>query len=196
MLVCNVTTPAQYFHLLRRQALADYRKPLVVMTPKSLLRHPQAVSDLADFSDAVFAPVIDDPARPLEASKVLLCSGKIYYELVQRCRETSCKDIAIVRLEQLYPFPEAVLGSILSTYTKATSWAWVQEEPENMGAWQFVRHRFGELIGQPMTYIGRPAAASPATGFPNIYRQQQNAIADEAVGPLGGGKGTSIVSFK
>ncbi len=188
MLVCNLTTPAQYFHLLRRQVLADYRKPLVLMTPKSLLRHPQAVSALSDFSDAVFKPVIDDPAEPQSATKVLLCSGKIYYQLVQRCVEANCKDIAIIRLEQLHPFPADALKAVLDTYSKAQSWIWVQEEPENMGAWQFVRHRLEDLVGGPLVYVGRKAAASPATGFPNIYKQQQNAISDEAVGPLGGGK--------
>jgi 2-oxoglutarate dehydrogenase E1 component len=188
MLVCNVTTPAQYFHLLRRQALAGYRKPLVVMTPKSLLRHPQAVSTLTDFSDAAFNPVIDDPAKPDSATKVLFCSGKVYYQLAQRCVEANCKDIAIVRLEQLYPFPSQALQSVLDTYTKAVSWTWVQEEPENMGAWQFLRHRLEAIIGRPPAFVGRKAAASPATGFPNIYKLQQNAISDEAVGPLGGGK--------
>ena len=188
MLVCNLTAPAQYFHLLRRQVLADYRRPLVLMAPKSLLRHPQAVSALSDLSAGAFQPVIDDPAQPHAATKILLCSGKIYYQLAQRCVEANCKDIAIIRLEQLHPFPEEALRTILDTYIRAQSWAWVQEEPENMGAWQFVRPRLEALIGSPPAYVGRKAAASPATGFPNIYKQQQNAISDEAVGPLGAGK--------
>jgi 2-oxoglutarate dehydrogenase E1 component len=102
--------------------------------------------------------------------------------------EANCKDIAIVRLEQLYPFPSQALQSVLDTYTKAVSWTWVQEEPENMGAWQFLCHRLEAIIGRPPAFVGRKAAASPATGFPNIYKLQQNAISDEAVGPLGGGK--------
>ncbi|MGD9364104.1 MAG: 2-oxoglutarate dehydrogenase E1 component [Desulfobacteraceae bacterium] len=181
--VCNLTTPAQYFHLLRRQAKAAYRKPLVLMTPKSLLRHPQALSTLSDLSDGVFAPVLDDPQRPAAAAKVLLCSGKIYYQLVQRCNETDRRDIAVVRLEQFYPFPRAALQSILEHYGRTTSWCWVQEEPENMGAWWFLRPRLEEMIGKTVQYVGRPAAASPATGFPNIYKQQQATISDRAVGP-------------
>jgi 2-oxoglutarate dehydrogenase E1 component len=182
--VCNLTTPAQYFHLLRRQAKAAYRKPLVLMTPKSLLRHPRAVSPLSDFSDGVFTPVLDDPQRPETATRVLLCSGKIYYQLVQRCNETNCKDIAVVRLEQFYPFPQAALQSVLAHYGKTASCCWVQEEPENMGAWSFLRPRLEQMVGKTVQYIGRPAAASPATGFPNIYKQQQAAISDQAVGPL------------
>lgn len=184
--VCNVTTPAQYFHLLRRQAHAPYRKPLVLMTPKSLLRHPLAVSRLSDLSEGMFLPVLDDPLKPARATKVLLCSGKIYYQLVQRCRETNCKDIAIVRLEQFYPFPKEVLLDVLVKYDKAESVSWVQEEPENMGGWQFLRPRLEEVVGGKVNYIGRQAAASPATGFPNIYKQKQAAISDQAVGALTG----------
>ncbi len=188
MQVCNVSTPAQYFHLLRRQAKAAFRKPLVLMTPKSLLRHPQAVSAVADLSRGRFFPVMDDPSQPPQAKKVLLCSGKIYYQLQGRCLETHCKEIVILRLEQLYPFPREALKTVLSAYAGAQSWVWVQEEPRNMGAWQFVKPRIEALIDQELDYIGRPAAASPATGFPNIYKAQQNAILDQAVGPLTGGK--------
>jgi 2-oxoglutarate dehydrogenase E1 component len=179
-----LTTPAQYFHLLRRQAKAAYRKPLVLMTPKSLLRHPRAVSTLSDLSDGVFTPVLDAPQRPETATRVLLCSGKIYYQLVQRCNETDCQNIAVVRLEQFYPFPQAALQPVLEHYGKTASWCWVQEEPENMGAWSFLRPRLEEMLGKTVQYIGRSAAASPATGFPNIYKQQQAAISDQAVGPL------------
>jgi 2-oxoglutarate dehydrogenase E1 component len=191
MQVCNLTTPAQYFHLLRRQAKATYRKPLVLMTPKSLLRHPQAVSKLSDLSDGTFLPVLDDPQKPARATKVLLCSGKIYYQLVQRCTEINCKNIALVRLEQLYPFPKAVLLDVLVKYDKAESVFWVQEEPENMGGWQFLRPRLEEVVGGKVNYIGRPAAASPATGFPNIYKQKQSAISDQAVGTLADSKNMS-----
>jgi 2-oxoglutarate dehydrogenase E1 component len=187
--VCNLTTPAQYFHLLRRQALAPYRKPLVLMTPKSLLRHPQAVSPLADLVNGAFAPVIgDDSVAPGKAAKVLLCSGKIYYQILQRCREIDAKDTAVVRVEQFYPFPEDALKIVLAPHLKAETWVWVQEEPENMGAWQFMRSRLAGIIGSEPAYVGRPAAASPATGFPEIYRQQQRAISDQAVGPLAEGK--------
>jgi 2-oxoglutarate dehydrogenase E1 component len=188
--VCNLTTPAQYFHLLRRQALAPYRKPLVLMTPKSLLRHPQAVSTIRDLSQAAFAPVIgDDSVAPGKAAKVLLCSGKIYYQILQRCREIDCKDIAIIRVEQFYPFPEDALQTALAPYLNAEAIIWVQEEPENMGGWQFMRPRLASIIGRHPAYVGRPAAASPATGFPAIFRQQQQVISDHAVGPLAEGKG-------
>jgi 2-oxoglutarate dehydrogenase E1 component len=186
--VCNLTTPAQYFHLLRRQAMAPYRKPLVLMTPKSLLRLPQAVSSLADLSRAAFAPVIgDDAAAAGKVVKVLLCSGKVYYQLLERRREIDRRDIAIIRVEQFYPFPEAALQAALAPYSDA-EWVWVQEEPENMGAWQFMRPRIARISGKDPAFVGRPAAASPATGFPEIYRQQQRLISDEAVGPLADGK--------
>jgi 2-oxoglutarate dehydrogenase E1 component len=112
---------------------------------------------------------------------VLFCSGKIYYELMQRSRAVGKHDVAIVRLEQFYPFPEAALQKIIKRYKKAGEWAWVQEEPENMGGWPFVRPRLEALADRPLTYIGRDAAASPATGFPKIYRRQQDAIIDTAV---------------
>jgi 2-oxoglutarate dehydrogenase E1 component len=180
MQVCNLTTPAQYFHLLRRQVLAPWRKPLVLMTPKSLLRHPAAVSDLKELSGGGFAPVIPDAQAAKTAKRVLLCSGKIYYELDQRRRDLKRKDTAIVRLEQFHPFDAAALKAVLKPYSKAKQWCWVQEEPENMGAWGFLRHRLQELLGAPVDYIGRPAAASPATGFPAIYRKQQAAIREKA----------------
>jgi 2-oxoglutarate dehydrogenase E1 component len=187
--VCNLTTPAQYFHLLRRQALVPFRKPLVLMTPKSLLRHPLAVSSLAELSGGGFAPVIaEDSVAPNQVARVLLCSGKIYYQLLQRCRDIGRKDVAIVRLEQLYPFPEKTLQPILNALAGAEEFLWVQEEPENMGAWQFVRPRLETLIGKSPRYVGRPAAASPATGFPMIYKQQQEAISDQAVGRMANGK--------
>ena len=182
MQVCNLTTPAQYFHLLRRQVLAPWRKPLVLMTPKSLLRHPAAVSDLKDLSGGGFAPVLPDTQAPKTAKRVLLCSGKIFYELDQRRRDLKRKDTAIVRLEQFHPFDTEALKAALKPYSKAKQWCWVQEEPENMGAWGFLRHRLQELLSAPVDYIGRPASASPATGFPAIYRQQQARITDTAVG--------------
>jgi 2-oxoglutarate dehydrogenase E1 component len=188
--VCDPTTPAQYFHLLRRQALAPFRKPLVVMTPKSLLRLPRAVSSLAQLSTGEFSPVLDDAYGFRDARRVLICSGKIYYQLLQRRDQLATQRIAILRLEQFYPFPGEQLQEVLSTYAKAKEWLWVQEAPENMGAWQFVRPRIEPLIGRPLGYVGRPAAASPATGFPRIYKQQQEAISDQAVGP-GNGHGAA-----
>lgn len=181
--VCNLTTPAQYFHLLRRQVKANYRKPLILMTPKSLLRHPMAISSLADLSADTFQPVIDDPNRPRAPKKVLLCSGKIFYQLTLRRHDLTAKDIAIIRVEQLYPFPKLQLEKLVKKYKKATHWVWVQEEPKNMGAWQFIAPRLTEIIDKPIDCVGRKAAASPATGFPNIYKQEQSAISDQSVGP-------------
>ncbi|MFH1981528.1 MAG: 2-oxoglutarate dehydrogenase E1 component [Pseudomonadota bacterium] len=181
--VCYPTTPAQYFHLLRRQIHRQARKPLVVMTPKSLLRHPRAVSTLADLSAGGFQEVIDDAGKGAAVDTVLLCSGKIYYELSQRQVELGKPRTRIIRLEQFFPFPENRLKPLVKKYARAKHWLWVQEEPRNMGGWSFVRPHLETLIGKPLTYIGRPPAASPATGFPAIYKRDQAAITDTAVGP-------------
>jgi len=181
--VCNMTTPAQYFHRLRRQVKSGFRKPLIVMAPKSLLRHPLAVSELKDLTTGCFQEVIDDPDQLKTPGRILLCSGKIYYELLQRRRELKKYDTAIVRVEQFYPFPETQLKNVIKKYSKARQYIWVQEEPQNMGAWFFIRPRLAKLIGKHIKYIGRKASASPATGFPHIYRQEQAAVIEEAVGP-------------
>ncbi|MDZ7579180.1 MAG: 2-oxoglutarate dehydrogenase E1 component [Deltaproteobacteria bacterium] len=180
--VCHPTTPAQYFHLLRRQVKRPFRKPLVVMTPKSLLRHPLAVSTLSDMAVGSFQEVLDDAAEIRKPKRVLLCSGKIYYALLQWRQSVKRDDVVIVRLEQLYPFPAEPLEAIARRYRSVREWYWVQEEPENMGAWQFVRYRAEKLLGRSLAYIGRPEAASPATGFPVIFKQQQAAIIEQAVG--------------
>jgi len=180
--VCNLTTPAQYFHLIRRQIISGFRKPLVVMAPKSLLRHPLAVSGLSDMGSGSFQEVLDDPDNLKNGNRVLFCSGKIFYELLQKRREMKKRDTDIVRMEQLYPFPERQLKNVIKKYRKAGQHFWVQEEPENMGAWFFIRHRLEKLTGKPVGYIGRKTSASPATGFPNVYRKEQNAVIQEAVG--------------
>ncbi|MGD8686147.1 MAG: 2-oxoglutarate dehydrogenase E1 component, partial [Syntrophobacterales bacterium] len=180
--VCNPTTPAQYFHLLRRQVKRDFRKPLVVMTPKSLLRHPLAVSRLADMTSGSFQEVFDGQGNKKTCSRILFCSGKIYYELLQRRQDLKATDIGIIRLEQFYPFPEQQLEKVITQYDQVHEWFWVQEEPENMGGWNFVRSRLASLVHKHIKYIGREAAASPATGFHNIYKRQQAAILEEAVG--------------
>ncbi len=177
------TTPAQYFHLLRRQIKAPFRKPLILMTPKSLLRHPQAVSALKDLTDGRFSPVIDDPEATASVKKVIFCSGKIYYQLIVRRQQINASDTAIVRVEMLHPFPEKALASVIGRYKKATVWTWVQEEPENMGAWQFIQPRLAPLLKKPLSYVGRNASASPATGFPKIYKMEQDGIVDRAIGP-------------
>jgi 2-oxoglutarate dehydrogenase E1 component len=151
------------------------------MAPKSLLRHPLAVSDLSDMDSGYFQEVLDDSDKLKDPSHILLCSGKIYYELLQKRRELKKLNTAIVRLEQLYPFPETQLDNIIKTYRKTRKYFWVQEEPENMGSWFFVRPRLEKIIGKSVHYVGRKASASPATGFPHIYRQEQTAIIEEAV---------------
>ena len=183
MQVCNLTTPAQYFHLLRRQVKAAYRKPLVVMTPKSLLRHPLAVSSLDQLAKGTFRGVMEDPEADTAAATVLFCSGKIFYDLLQRRRELNRPQTAIVRLELLYPFPQSQLRMVIKRFKQAQQFFWVQEEPENMGAWHFIRHRLEAAVGKPLTYIGRRESPTPATGFPHIYRREQAEILDRAIGP-------------
>ncbi|MEX2541622.1 MAG: 2-oxoglutarate dehydrogenase E1 component, partial [Trueperaceae bacterium] len=177
MQIVYPTTPAQYFHLLRRQALRPYRKPLVVMSPKSLLRHAAAVSELSEFSEGRFERVLADPAAPKKARRVLLCSGKLYYELAAEREEKGIDDVAIVRLEQLYPLNEGQLETVLDRYGKKVPVVWVQEEPENMGAWRFLRIQWGDrLFGRGFSGITRPASASPATGSASAHRIEQAEI--------------------
>jgi len=180
--VCNSTTPAQYFHLLRRQVKSAFRKPLVIMTPKSLLRHPLAVSTLDDLVSGHFQEVIDDPAKVKKPNRVILCSGKIYYALLAARQNLEEDETVVIRLEQFYPFPEKQLKKVFARYRKANQWFWVQEEPENMGGWHFVRYRLEDIVGKPLEYIGRKEASSPATGFPAVYKQRQAAIIDRAIG--------------
>jgi 2-oxoglutarate dehydrogenase E1 component len=180
--VVNLTTPAQVFHCLRRQVVRAWRKPLIVMSPKSLLRHPKAVSPLADFSDGHFQRIIGDNAVAAEGvTRVLLCSGKIYYELVDQREKLGRTDVAIVRLEQLHPLQERDLSAALAPYTKAQQVRWVQEEPRNMGAWQYLYCRFGtSMCGRTLDGITRDASASPATGSPSAHKMEQQQILDAA----------------
>jgi 2-oxoglutarate dehydrogenase E1 component len=181
MIVCYPSTPAQYFHLLRRQALVSYRKPLIVMTPKSLLRNPLAVSNLQDLTSGGFAEVLDDALSPAkQCTRVLFTSGKLYYELQQYRLEKGHDTSAIIRLEQFYPFPEKQLQRLLKSYQSATEWIWVQEEPENMGGYTFIRPRLEALLNKTIRYVGRKPASSPATGFHNIYRTEQAAVVENA----------------
>ncbi len=189
MQVCNLTTPANYFHALRRQLRRNFRKPLVVMTPKSLLRHKLAVSQLADMSDgSAFQAVIpetDAIAPPEQVRRVVLCSGKVYYDLLAERREKGVNDVALVRLEQFYPFPERRLADALRPYEGAEM-VWCQEEPENMGGWSFVDRRIERALGtlgrvQRPRYVGRDAAASPATGLARVHAAQQAALVREAL---------------
>jgi 2-oxoglutarate dehydrogenase E1 component len=189
--VGNFTTPAQIFHALRRQVKRDFRKPLVVMSPKSLLRHPMATSTLDEFTKAGFQEAIDDATmagKGDKVRKVLLCSGKVYYDLLAARTEKKLEDVALVRVEQLYPWPAAQLAKILKQYPKAKL-SWVQEEPRNMGAWSYV---FGLWAGgtgdfaaqadsRAITYIGRELAASPAVGSAKVHAKEQAALIDLAL---------------
>lgn len=177
MQVCNITTPANYFHALRRQLHRDIRLPLVVMTPKSLLRHPLCVSTLSDFTKGSFQELIDDAyAEVKKVKKVLFCSGKIYYDLLEEQQKNARKDIAIVRLEQLYPMPEAAMDAVMGKYIGAT-YCWVQEEPKNMGAWTYLLRREENF---KLKLISRKASASTATGFAKIHAKEQRQIVEEA----------------
>ena len=183
--VVNPTAPSSIFHLLRRQVLRDFRKPLVVMTPKSLLRHKLAVSSLSKMDKgSSFETVIDDQTdKPQEIKRIVICSGKIYYDLFEACAQSNRRDVAIIRLEQLYPLPKAELKKIFARYGKVADIIWAQEEPENMGAWAFVRHRIMELLGgKPLSYAGRPNAASPAVGYMSVHKLEQEEIVNKAIG--------------
>ncbi len=179
--VCNPTTPAQYFHLLRRQMKRPFRKPLVVLTPKSLLRHPMAISDLTQMDTGGFEEVLHETETITDPVRVLFCSGKIYYELCQLRSQRNEKRVAIVRIEQYYPFPDARIKEIISRYPDTREWFWVQEEPSNMGAWTFIRPRLENVLNTALHYAGRPAQASPATGFSNIHKKEQASILEQAL---------------
>jgi 2-oxoglutarate dehydrogenase E1 component len=177
--VAYPTTPAQYFHLLRRQVKRPWRKPLIVMTPKSLLRHPDAVSPIAELARGRFERAIRDPdVKPGTAKRVLWCSGKIYYELVRTRQELGAKDTAILRLEQLYPLADETLERLFEGLPQGMKITWVQEEPRNMGAWPYLRARFGEtLLGRhPFTVVSRAESATPASGAASSHKIEQERL--------------------
>jgi 2-oxoglutarate dehydrogenase E1 component len=177
--VVNLTTPAQYFHVLRRQVLRPWRKPLVIMTPKSLLRHPRCVSSLDECAAGGFQRVMPDPLPEGQAAeRILLCSGKLYYDLLQEREKLGRPGVAIVRVEQLYPLPLDELQAGLARYADGTPVTWVQEEPDNMGAWWFMRMNLGDRLFDrfPFSGITRPAAASPATGSHSSHRLEQDIL--------------------
>ena len=176
--VANCTTPANLFHMLRRQMLRDFRVPLIVFSPKSLLRHPAAVSSFKEFTSGSFVELMDDASIP-DASKVkrvILCTGKIYYELLAKQTEDARKDVAIVRLEQIYPLPDKAVRELKKKYG-AAEWVWVQEEPENMGAWPFLLRKFKETN---LACISRIESASPAVGYKKLHEEQQKKIISKA----------------
>jgi len=179
--VANCTTPANLFHILRRQILRDFRKPLVIFTPKSLLRSPKCVSPLEEFTNGKFHELIDDDyADPNEVSRVLLCTGKIYYDLQEKQLADQRKDVAIVRIEQLYPTPLVQILKVKAKYNKATEFIWVQEEPENMGAWPYICRKFhnDKLIN--LNVISRHEGSSTATGFAKQHAAQQLYLVSKA----------------
>jgi 2-oxoglutarate dehydrogenase E1 component len=191
MQVCQPTTASQIFHLLRRQQVRMFRKPLVVMTPKSLLRNKDATSPLTEFTKGEFRTVIGELNGDIDASKVkrvIACSGKVYYDLVKKRDEKKSTDTVILRVEQLYPFPHKAFAAELKKYPNATDIVWCQDEPQNQGAWFFVQHNIHEnmLEGQKLGYAGRPASASPAVGYAHLHQEQQKALLDQAFAKLKG----------
>jgi 2-oxoglutarate dehydrogenase E1 component len=190
MQVCQPTTSSQIFHLLRRQMVRNLRKPLVIMTPKSLLRAKDAASPLSEFTKGCFQTVIPE-TKVLKAEKVkrvVACSGKVYYDLVKKREERGSDDVAILRVEQLYPFPHKAFATELKKYPNATEVVWCQDEPQNQGAWFFVQHYLHENMaeGQKLGYSGRAASASPAVGYSHLHQEQQKSLVEGAFGKLKG----------
>jgi 2-oxoglutarate dehydrogenase E1 component len=181
--VINATTPANQFHALRRQLKREFRKPLICFTPKKLLRYPSCVSSMKDFCTGGFTEVFDDVTANVKTVKqIAFCSGKIFYDLIEAKAKNGADDIAVIRMEQLYPFPEKQIAAILGKYKNANQFCWVQEEPENMGAWTFITRMFRNhetTAAIHLRYIGRPESASPATGFNKAHLQQQQGIVDK-----------------
>jgi 2-oxoglutarate dehydrogenase E1 component len=184
--VANCSTSGQYFHLLRRQALDAAGRPLIVMTPKGLLRLKQASSTLADLSEGSFRPVIDDPNADREAvTRLVLCSGKVYYDIVGHEQRASMPHVAVARVEQLYPFPVEAYAEVVASYPNLREVVWTQEEPQNMGAWRTIRHRLEEPLrehGIPLTFVGRSWRASPSEGYPTAHLREQDRIVRAALG--------------
>jgi 2-oxoglutarate dehydrogenase E1 component len=184
MYVCMCTTPANIFHMMRRQLALPFRKPCIHMSPKSMLRHPLAVSPIADFLEGTrFQEVIgDNYADPKKVKRVLLCSGKVYYDLLDKQQKESRTDVAIVRVEQLHPFPKKQVEAQLSKYKKAETTLWVQEEPQNMGYWSFILREFPEIgFGN---FVTRKSSASPATGLTKVHNKEQADIVARAFGEV------------
>jgi len=188
--IVQPTTASQIFHVIRRQMVRDLRKPLVIFTPKSLLRNKEATSPLSEFTKSGFQTVIGE-VKELKADKVkrvIACSGKVYYDLVKRREEKGSDDVAVVRVEQLYPFPHKAFAAELKKYPNATDVVWCQDEPQNQGAWFFIQHNIHENMheGQKLGYAGRAASASPAVGYAHLHQDQQKALIDAAFAKLKG----------
>ena len=190
MQIVQPTTASQIFHVLRRQMVRNLRKPLIIMTPKSLLRNKDATSPVSEFTKGSFQTVIPEN-KALKADKVkrvIMCSGKVYYDLVKKREENQADDVAILRIEQLYPFPHKTFAQELKKYPNASELVWCQDEPQNQGAWFFVQHYIHENMwdGQKLGYAGRAASASPAVGYAHLHQDQQKALLEAAFGKLKG----------
>ncbi|MGF1765319.1 2-oxoglutarate dehydrogenase E1 component [Aliivibrio kagoshimensis] len=185
MQVIVPSTPAQVYHMIRRQVVRPMRRPLVVMSPKSLLRHPLCTSTFEDLAEGTFQPAIPevDTLDPAKVKRVVLCSGKVYYDLLDQRRKNEQTDVAIVRIEQLYPFPKEDVQAAIAPYTNVTDFVWCQEEPQNQGAWYSSQHnfRFALPVDTTLTYAGRPASASPAVGYMSVHLKQQKALIEDAL---------------
>ncbi|MDT3845688.1 MAG: 2-oxoglutarate dehydrogenase E1 component [Vibrio anguillarum] len=185
MQVVVPSTPAQVYHMLRRQVVRPMRRPLIVMSPKSLLRHPLCISTLEDLADGSFLPAIGevDDLNPANVKRVVFCSGKVYYDLLEQRRNNEQGDVAIVRIEQLYPFPKEEVEAAIAQYTNVVDYVWCQEEPQNQGAWYSSQHNFRSAIpaGADLKYAGRPASASPAVGYMSVHLKQQKALIEDAL---------------
>jgi len=180
--VCNLTTAAQYFHVLRRQMKRKFVKPLIIMTPKSLLRAKAAASPAEAFTRARFEEVLASPEMPPpeKIRRVILCSGKVYYDLLNYRTEQKIDNATIIRIEQLYPFAEKKLEALTKPFPKSANVVWCQEEPQNMGAWTFVEPRLREFFERDITYAGRAASASPAVGALTSHKREQRCVVEEA----------------
>ncbi len=191
MQVIQPTTASQIFHVLRRQMIRQFRKPLILMTPKSLLRNKEAASPLSEFTKGGFKTILGERDDSIDASKVtrlVMCSGKVYYDLIKQRTERKIEDVAIIRLEQLYPFPHKALTAELKKYPKLEEIVWCQDEPQNQGAWFFVQHNILENMadGMKLSYAGRPASASPACGYAHLHQEQQKSLLNAAFAKLKG----------
>jgi 2-oxoglutarate dehydrogenase E1 component len=184
LIVGNFTTPAQYFHALRRQKRRDFRKPLILMTPKSLLTRAEAVSQESDFLEGTcFQEVLPDTrnfANTADVSRVVFCTGKVFYDLVAKREEIGNQNTAILRIEQLYPFHHEMVEALISQYPNASTFVWCQEEPLNMGAWSYVAPRLEKVVGSKVRYAGRGTASSPAAGSKAMHYREQKALLAEA----------------
>ncbi|MBU1666286.1 MAG: 2-oxoglutarate dehydrogenase E1 component, partial [Gammaproteobacteria bacterium] len=183
--IVQPTTPAQMFHLLRRQVVRPYRKPLIVFTPKSLLRHPDASSSLGELASGAFRPLIDevDALDPTQVTRLVFCSGRLYYDLLRARREREIHNIAIIRIEQIYPWPDLELAELLARYPNVNDIVWAQDEPLNQGAWRYAAYPIRLATGITLCYAGRPESSSPAAGYASLHKQQLEEILIAALGP-------------